>query len=76
VTTPGWVAPDNTKEERKWVRRETLGLTGGPAAIITNLGIMKFDEKTKVSYLAEYYPGVTIEQVLENTGFDLECITR
>jgi Acyl CoA:acetate/3-ketoacid CoA transferase, beta subunit len=47
VTTPGWVVPDNTKGERKWVRRETLGLTGGPAAIITNLGIMKFDEKTK-----------------------------
>lgn len=72
VTTPSWVAPDNTKGGRKWVRRETLGLTGGPAAIITNLGIMKFDEKTKEAYLAEYYPGVTIEQVLENTGFDLD----
>jgi len=72
VTTPGWVAPDNTKGERPWVPRETLGLTGGPAAIITNLGIMKFDEKTKEAYLDEYYPGVTIEQILDNTGFNLD----
>lgn len=72
VTTPGWIAPDNTKGERKWVPRETLGLTGGPAAIITDLGIMKFDETTREAYLYEYYPGVTIEQIQDNTGFKLD----
>jgi len=72
VTTPGWMAPDNTKGERHWVPRTELGLTGGPAAIITNLGIMKFDEETKEAYLAFYYPGVTIEMIKENTGFALD----
>lgn len=72
VTTPGWVVPDNTKPGRKWVRRETLGLKGGPFAIVTNLGIMRFDDETKIAYLSEYYPGVTIEDILNNTGFDVD----
>lgn len=72
VTTPGWVCPDNTQPGRPWVRRETLGLKGGPFAIVTNLGIMRFDEQTKIAYLAEYYPGVTIEEVLDNTAFDID----
>ena len=33
---------------------------------------MKFDEKTKRMYLAEYFPGVTIEEIVENTGFDID----
>jgi glutaconate CoA-transferase subunit B len=41
-------------------------------AVVTNLGIMKFDEKTKAMYLAEYYPGVSLGQISENTGFEME----
>lgn len=72
VTTPGWIVPDNSTLERKWVHRKTLGLPGGPRAIITNLGIMKFKEESGEAYLEEYYAGISPEQVLENTGFNLD----
>ena len=55
---------------------EKAGLyRGGPSAVVTNLGVMRFDEKTKEIYLYEYYSGVTPQQIQENTGFDLD-ITR
>ena len=38
--------------------RERLGLPGdvGPQMVVTDRGILKFDEKTKRMYLAGYYP--------------------
>jgi len=53
--------------------RNGLGLVrGGALAVVTNLGVLKFDEKTKEAYLAEYYPGVTVEKIVEHTGFPLD----
>jgi len=53
--------------------RSGLGLArGGALAVVTNLGVLKFDEKTKEAYLAEYYPGVTVEKIVEHTGFPLD----
>jgi len=54
--------------------RERAGLPGnvGPQAVVTDLGIMKFDEKTKRMYLAGYYESSSPEQVIENTGFDID----
>ena len=66
VTSIGWGdGPDG---------REKVGLdpNKGPRAVVTELGIMKFDEKTKRMYLAEYFPGVTIDEIVENTGFELD----
>jgi glutaconate CoA-transferase subunit B len=40
--------------------------------VVTDLGVMKFDDQTKKMYLAEYYPGVTIQRITENTGFKME----
>ncbi len=37
--------------------------------MVTNLGVMKFDEGTKEMYLAEYYPGISPARIIENTGF-------
>ncbi len=52
--------------------REKLGLPGkGPAKIITNLATYDFEEDTKRMRLATIHPGISIEQVKENTGFDL-----
>ncbi len=45
---------------------------GGPLAVVTNLGVMKFDEKSKAMYLDQCHPGVSPEQVQENTGFELD----
>ena len=54
--------------------REKLGLPGnrGPLAVVTDKGVLRFDEKTKRMYLAGYYPGVTIEDIIENTGFEID----
>ena len=66
VTSVGWAGGPGG--------REKLGLPGnrGPLAVVTDKGILRFDEKTKRMYLAGYYPGVTIEDIVENTGFELD----
>ena len=54
--------------------RSALGLTrGGALAVVTNLCVLKFDELTREAYLAEYYPGVSIDKIIENTGFPLDA---
>jgi glutaconate CoA-transferase subunit B len=70
LTTPGWMV-------KKWpegtlVRREELGMQGGPSCFISTLGIMKFNEDDKIMYLHQYYPGVTPMDVKTNTGFDID----
>ena len=66
VTSPGWIDGPGGREKK--------GLPGnrGPIAVVTDLGLMKFDEETKRMYLAGYYKGVTPEMVQENTGFDID----
>jgi glutaconate CoA-transferase subunit B len=70
LTTPGWMV-------KKWpegtmVRREEIGLPGGPIAFASSMGIMKFDDVTKVMYVDQYYPGVDPKAIKENTGFDID----
>jgi glutaconate CoA-transferase subunit B len=53
--------------------RRALGLTrGGALAVVTNLCVLRFDETTKEAYLGEYYPGVSLDRIIENTGFQLD----
>jgi len=52
--------------------REKAGLLGGgPSLVVTNLCQMDFDSKTKRMRLATIHPGVTAQQIVENSGFDL-----
>jgi glutaconate CoA-transferase subunit B len=52
--------------------REKAGLKGGgPSLVITNLCQMNFDEKTKRLKLATIHPGVSVQEVIDNTGIDL-----
>jgi glutaconate CoA-transferase subunit B len=52
--------------------REKAGLLGGgPSLVVTNLCQMDFDPETKRIRLATIHPGVSTQQVLENSGFDL-----
>lgn len=52
--------------------REKAGLRGGgPSLVVTNLCQMDFDPETKKIRLATVHPGVSVQQVLENTSFDL-----
>ncbi len=53
--------------------REKAGLIpGGPTAVVTNMAVMRFDDKTKEMYLSKYYPGITPEKILENMEFDVD----
>lgn len=53
--------------------RERAGLPeGGPAMVITNLGVMRFDHASKEMYLAKVYPGITPEKILANMEFDVD----
>lgn len=65
ITSPGWLDGPEGRERAnlRW---------GGPCAVVTTLGMLRFDEKTKQAYLASYHPGITPESVQENTGFELD----
>jgi glutaconate CoA-transferase subunit B len=65
LTTPGYL--DGPKA------RENAGLPEGtgPYRVVTQLGIMGFDDKTKRMTLMATHPGVSVEDVKANTGFDL-----
>jgi glutaconate CoA-transferase subunit B len=53
-----------------WRRR--VGLQGGgPSALITTLGVFRFDAASGEAYLASYHPGQTVESVRRETGWDL-----
>jgi glutaconate CoA-transferase subunit B len=56
--------------------REAAGVRGGgPQAVVTNLGILKPNEEGELC-LAALHPGITVEMVRENTGWDLKCFNQ
>jgi glutaconate CoA-transferase subunit B len=64
ITSPGY------GDGAGW--RKRVGLTGGgPAAVITTLGVLHFDADTGEMALASVHPGVTVEHVLASTGWPL-----
>jgi glutaconate CoA-transferase subunit B len=66
VTSPGF------GEGGDW--RGRVGLPGGgPAAVITTLGVFRFDPATREMALASTHPGVTVAQVRAQTGWSLAC---
>jgi glutaconate CoA-transferase subunit B len=64
LTSPGFLDGPGARE-----RAGLLG--GGPSLVVTNLCQMDFDPETKRVRLATIHPKVTVQQVLENSGFDL-----
>lgn len=71
VTSPGYGYPDDHDPAgESW--RKRVGLPrGGPAALITTLAIFTFDKQNGEALLSFYHPGTTIEQVQEQTGWQL-----
>ncbi|TXT67757.1 MAG: 3-oxoadipate CoA-transferase subunit B [Promethearchaeota archaeon] len=43
----------------------------GPQCMITDLAYLTFDDKTKRMKIGSIHPGVDLDEVIENTGFDL-----
>lgn len=64
LTSPGFL---DGKE--KWKQLKLQG--GGPYAVITNLGTMKFDEVTGEMTLVALQPGSSVEKVQENTPWKI-----
>ncbi len=55
--------------------RERLGLPGGgPCMILTDKAVFDFDPETKLARLKSIHPGVSLEDVRENTGFTHDYI--
>lgn len=57
--------------------RRFLGLdSAGPEEVITNLGVLRFDQSTGEMYLHSIHPGVKVEDVKKNTGWDVRIADR
>jgi len=65
ITSPGYGdgSPD-------WRARQGL-VRGGPAAVITTLGVLRFDPATHEAYLASFHPFTTPAEVQAATGWPL-----
>lgn len=64
ITSPGFVGGRQG--------RTALKLPGeGPQKVITNLGVLEFDADGEM-VLTHLHPGVTVEKVCANTGWDLK----
>jgi glutaconate CoA-transferase subunit B len=64
ITSPGNGAGNG------WRRGQGLPLRSGPSAIITTMGVLRFGEDGE-AYLASVHPGVSVEDVLSDTGWTL-----
>ena len=65
VTTPGYLTGPGGREAAG-LPRDT-----GPYRVVSNLGVMGYHPESKRMMLLATQPGVTVEQVIENTGFEL-----
>ncbi len=64
ITSPGFLTGKGA--------REAAGLPGGgPHKIITDLAVMGFDEDTGAMMIESLQPGVDVEKVQSETGFEL-----
>jgi glutaconate CoA-transferase subunit B len=64
VTSPGY------GEGGDW--RAQKGLSGGgPSRVITSMGIFSFDSVMHEMILSSYHPGVSVEQIKNETGWPL-----
>src|SRR3984893_2469561 len=65
LTTPGYLTGPGA--------REAAGLppNTGPYRVITDLAVMGYHEQTKRMEVLSLHPGITLEQVQEEKGFEL-----
>jgi glutaconate CoA-transferase subunit B len=65
LTTPGYLTGPGARE------RAGLPEDTGPYRVITQLAVYDFDEETKRMRLFSLHPGVTVEDVKANAGFEI-----
>ncbi len=64
VTSPGFLDGGDS-------RRKAGLLFGRPSRVVTNLGLLGFDEATGAMRLEAIHPGVSVDEVIRNTDFEL-----
>ena len=65
TSSPGYLQGGDAREKAGFVG-------GGPSAIISTLGILRPDPETKEFLLDAFFPFTSIEEVRENTGWELK----
>jgi acyl CoA:acetate/3-ketoacid CoA transferase beta subunit len=65
LTTPGYLTGPGAREEAG------LPAETGPYRVISQLGVMGFDKDSKVMKLLQVHPGVTVDNVIQNTSFKM-----
>ena len=65
VTTPGYLTGPGAREEAG------LPPGGGPLYVVSTLALMGFDDETKRMKLLATKPGVSVDHIVAETGFDL-----
>jgi glutaconate CoA-transferase subunit B len=65
ITSPGFGDGGNWRSRQGLVR-------GGPSAVITTLGVLRFDPTTREAYLSQVHPGIAVKTVVEQTGWELK----
>jgi len=69
LTSPGF------GDGKNW--RERSGLRGGgPCAVVTTKGLMRFDPMTREMMIQSVHPGSTLEDILKNTGWNVRLATK
>jgi glutaconate CoA-transferase, subunit B len=64
VTSPGFLSGGDS-------RRAAGLIAGGMFRVVTDLGVLGFDERSRRMKLLALHPGVAADRVQENTGFEL-----
>jgi glutaconate CoA-transferase subunit B len=64
ITSPGWLTGGHSREKAGLIR-------GGPAVVVTTMGVMRFHPVTREIYLESFHPGISAQEVADETGFPL-----
>ena len=65
LTTPGYLDGPGGREKAGYGH-------GGPACVISDAALLRFDEASKEMYLDQYYPGATPDEIQGRTGYPLD----
>ncbi len=65
ITSSGWLSCPNGNKGKKLA-------DNGPTCVVTDMGIMGFNETSKEMYLTDFYPGIDPFEIKNNVGFDID----
>jgi glutaconate CoA-transferase subunit B len=68
ITSPGYLGGGR--------EREAIGLAGGPHLVITDMGVYGFDPVTREMVLESLHPGITLDAIRANIGWDVKVAPR